>query len=216
MTKQHVPQVGEKGRVSQPAKIRPQKQTAKPAAKLQNPLSNRAIQRLLAQRSSDGAFDLDDATANRINQACSGGQALDGTVQTQMSESMGTNFSGVRVHTSSEAHALNEQLSAKAFTTGHDIFFRAGEYNPDSSSGQELIAHELTHVVQQGSGVVGGGGAMRVNPPGDQFEQEADSVAKTVTTGAPVPTAQRQELPEEEEDVAQMQELPEDELAEDS
>ncbi len=206
-------------------------------------LGNCAVQRLLAQRSGDGAFDLDDATANRINQARSGGQALDGPVQTQMSESMGADFSGVRVHTGSEAHQLNEQLSAKAFTTGQDVFFREGAYSPQSGSGQELIAHELTHVVQQGSGAVGGGSTMRVNAPGDEFEQEADSVAKTVTTGTPVPTAQRQELPEdevqtmrlqcqeveedeavqmqelpeEEEDVAQMQEMPEeDELAEDS
>lgn len=167
---------------------------------LQNHLGNAAIQRLLAQRSGgDGAFDLDEATAGRINAARSGGQALDGPVQTQMSQSMGADFSGVRVHTGSEAHQLNEQLSAKAFTTGSDIFFREGEYAPHSSGGQELIAHELTHVVQQGSGAVGGsGGAMRVNAPGDRFEQEADSVAKTVSSAGGAPAVQRQ-APEEEE-----------------
>ena len=111
---------------------------------------------------------------------------------------MGADFSGVRVHTGGEAHQLNEQLSAKAFTTGNDIFFRGGEYNPQSGSGQELLAHELTHVVQQSSGAVGGGsGAMRVNAPGDRFEQEADSVAKSVTNSPPA--VQRQETPEAEE-----------------
>lgn len=166
---------------------------------LQNHLGNAAVQRLLAQRAGGGAFDLDDATASRINAARGGGQALDGAVQTQMSQSMGADFSGVRVHTGSEAHHLNEQLSAKAFTTGSDIFFRDGAYSPGSSGGQELIAHELTHVVQQGSGAVGGsGGAMRVNAPGDRFEQEADSVAKTVTAASTTPAVQRQ-TPEEEE-----------------
>lgn len=184
---------------------------------LQNHLGNAAVQRLLAQRSGgDGAFDLDDATAGRINAARSGGQALDGAVQTQMSQSMGTDFSGVRVHTGSEAHQLNEQLSAKAFTTGQDIFFRAGEYNPGSSGGQELIAHELTHVVQQGSGTVSegvGSGAMRVNAPGDRFEQEADSVAKNVTTASNAPAVQRQ-TPEEEVQAKRLQraEMPEEEV----
>lgn len=182
---------------------------------LQTYLGNTAIQRLLAQRSGgDSAFDLDDATTDRINRARSSGKALDGAVQTQMSESMGTDFSGVRVHTGSDAHELNEQLNAKAFTTGQDIFFRSGEYSPGSSGGQELIAHELTHVVQQGSGAVGdGGGAMRVNAPGDQFEQEADSVAKTVTSGGATPAVQRADLPEEEVQTKRLQraELPEDE-----
>ncbi|MEZ4616978.1 MAG: DUF4157 domain-containing protein [Caldilineaceae bacterium] len=143
------------------------------------------------------------------------GQALDSTVQTQMGQSMGTDFSGVRVHTGSESHELNQELGAKAFTTGQDIFFRDGEYNPGSSSGQELIAHELTHVVQQSTGAVGsGGGAMRVNAPGDQFEHEADAVAKTVTSSASTPAVQRQELPEEEVQTQRIQreDLPEDEV----
>ncbi len=167
-------------------------------------LSNSSIQRLLAQRTSgDCAFDLDDITANRINQARGNGQALDGAVQKQMGESMGQDFSGVRVHTGSESHALNEQLNAKAFTTGSDIFFRDGAYSPQSSSGQELLAHELTHVVQQGSGAVGGGGsAMQVNAPGDRFEQEADAVSKAVTSTptaqSTAPAAQRQEMDKDE------------------
>lgn len=163
-------------------------------------LGNRALQRLLAQRSGGGGdFDLDDATATRINRSRGSGQPLDGSVQKQMGESMGSDFSGVRVHTGSESHQLNEQLNAKAFTTGSDIFFREGAYNPQSSSGQELIAHELTHVVQQSSGAVGGGGAgMKVNAPGDRFEQEADAVSKSVTSSAAAPSVQRMK-PEEDQ-----------------
>lgn len=188
-----------------------------PIVAMQNHLGNAAVQRMLAQRSGgEGAFDLDDQTASRINSARGSGQSLDGAVQQKMGESMGADFSGVRVHTGSESHQLNEQLSAKAFTTGNDIFFRGGEYNPQSSGGQELIAHELTHVVQQGSGAVGGGGsAMRVNAPGDRFEQEADSVAKTVTNASSAPSVQRA-TPEEEEPVQakriQRAEMPEEEV----
>ncbi len=191
-------------------------------------IGNTALQRLLAQRTGDAPFDLDDATAGRIHRARSGGQALDNAVQAQMGEAMGHDFSGVRVHTDGEAHALNEQLSAKAFTTGPDIFFRGGAYSPQSSAGQELLAHELTHVVQQASGVVDGGGAgMRVNAPGGRFEQEADAVAKAVTAAPAAPVVQRQAMPEEdelqasslqrqelnEEEALQMQTMPEEEDA---
>jgi hypothetical protein len=175
--------------------------------RLQQQVGNRAVQRLLAQRSGEGAFELDDDTTTRINQARGGGQALDSSVQEQMSANMGHDFSGVRVHTSSEADQLNQQLSAKAFTTGQDIFFRQGAYDPGSSGGQELIAHELTHVVQQGSGQVSsGGGGMTVNAPDDAYEQEADTVAKqAVNTSneagsqADVAGVQREGAPEEEE-----------------
>jgi hypothetical protein len=70
-----------------------------------------------------------------------------------MEGAMGTDFSSVRVHTGSESDSLNKSLSARAFTTGSDIFFRSGEYNPATTQGQQLLAHELTHVVQQGAAV---------------------------------------------------------------
>jgi hypothetical protein len=177
-------------------------------ARLQRQAGNRAVQRLLVQRqgSAEG-FELDDATAARINRARGRGQALDSAVQKQMGESMGHDFSGVRVHTSAEADELNRQLSARAFATGQDIFFRQGEYNPGSGNGRELVAHELSHVVQQGTGrVPGSGSGMTVRPAGDAFEQEADAQARQVAglgepTASPAsaPGVQRQEVPEDEE-----------------
>ena len=114
-----------------------------------------------------------------INRARGSGQPLESTVQEQMSHYLGHDFSGVRVHTGSEADTLNQQLSAKAFTTGRDIFFRRGTYYPGSSSGRELIAHELSHVVQQSKGRVRvGGGGMTVRPAADNFEREADAMGK--------------------------------------
>jgi hypothetical protein len=179
---------------------------------LQQTVGNQAVQRLLAQRSGDQPFDLDDDTAGRIGRERGGGQPLDSGVQAQMGEAVGGDFSGVRVHTSAESDALNRDLSARAFTTGQDIFFREGAYQPHSAGGQELLAHELTHVVQQGSGAVGGGsGRMQVNAPGDAFEQQADAVAHSFTGPAGAASGvQRQAAPEEEEEV-QIQAAPEEE-----
>jgi hypothetical protein len=179
-----------------------------PLSTLQQQIGNRAVQRLLAQRSGDGPFELDDDTASQIDQQRGGGQTLDSSVQTRMGDATGHDFKDVRVHTDPQAHTLNEQLGAKAFTTGRDIFFRSGAYDPGSTGGQELLAHELTHVVQQGTGQVSGGSKMTVNAPGDAFEQEADSVAKNFSTPGAEANVQR----ESEEDDVQMQEEEENDL----
>ncbi|MGI9302192.1 MAG: eCIS core domain-containing protein [Gammaproteobacteria bacterium] len=89
---------------------------------------------------------------SRINQARGGGHPLPDQTRSQMEQSLGTDLSGVRIHTDSRADSLNQSLQAKAFTTGSDLFFRRGTYNPDSSGGKQLLAHELTHVVQQNIG----------------------------------------------------------------
>ncbi|MFC2008189.1 DUF4157 domain-containing protein [Chloroflexota bacterium] len=86
----------------------------------------------------------------RINDAKGGGQPLAERIREPMEEAFGADFSDVRVHTDLEADELNQQLSAKAFTTDQDVFFRQGEYSPSSDTGRKLLAHELTHVVQQG------------------------------------------------------------------
>jgi hypothetical protein len=91
-----------------------------------------------------------DSIEARINNALGSGQPISDAVKKPMEPAFGIDFSDVRVHTDSEADALNKQLNAKAFTTGKDVFFREGEYSPGSDSGKKLIAHELTHVVQQG------------------------------------------------------------------
>jgi len=94
--------------------------------------------------------DLDSA----INSARGGGQFLDAGLQRSMGQAMGADFSGVKVHTDAKSDQLNQSIQAKAFTTGQDVFFRQGAYDPGSRGGQELIAHELTHVVQQNGGAV--------------------------------------------------------------
>ena len=173
-----------------------------PLASLQQTVGNRAVQRLIAQRKGDGAFALDDETADRIGGARGGGKALDPGMQEGMGQSIGHDFSGVRVHTSPEASELTRDLHAKAFTTGQDIFFREGTYNPASSDGQKLIAHELTHVVQQGGGGTGASlGRMTVHGPNDTFEQQADAVADKAVQRAEEEDLQTQAEPEEEEEI---------------
>ena len=85
-----------------------------------------------------------------IAQARGGGQPLAQSIRAPIEQAMGADFSGVKVHTDTQSDRLNRSVQAKAFTTGQDVFFRQGEYNPGSRGGQELIAHELTHVLQQG------------------------------------------------------------------
>ncbi|WP_051044233.1 eCIS core domain-containing protein [Baaleninema simplex] len=69
-----------------------------------------------------------------------------------MESRFGADFSGVRVHTDTASVQMNREVGAKAFTHGQDVFFNAGRFNPGSSSGRELLAHELTHTVQQTGG----------------------------------------------------------------
>lgn len=77
------------------------------------------------------------------------GHPLDLKLQQSMGQAMSADFSGVRVHTDSQSDQLNRSIQAKAFTTGQDVFFRQGTYQPGHREGQALIAHELAHVIQQ-------------------------------------------------------------------
>ena len=105
------------------------------------------LQRVRAVGGEDAPSDIETG----INRAKGGGQPLDTGLQRSMGQAMGADFSGVRVHTDTQSDQLNQSIQAKAFTTGQDVFFRSGEYNPGSKGGQELIAHELTHTIQQRS-----------------------------------------------------------------
>ena len=103
----------------------------------------------IIQRTSAAGFATDDAFENNLNTQRGGGNPLPASLRADFEPKFGADFSGVRVHTNTASHQLNQSIQAKAFTTGQDVFFRQGAYDPGSRGGQELIAHELTHVVQQ-------------------------------------------------------------------
>lgn len=98
-----------------------------------------------------GSFDVGQDFEKQLSAARGGGKSLDSSLQAKMGDAMGADFSGVRVHEDGASDALNSSIQARAFTTGSDIYFKQGEYNPSSTEGQKLLAHELTHTVQQGA-----------------------------------------------------------------
>jgi hypothetical protein len=94
-------------------------------------------------------FDAGSMVEDQLHAQKGSGSPLPGEVRAFMEPRFGADFSGVRVHTGGEASQLNRQLSAQAFTHGQDIYVGEGHYSPGSEAGQRLLAHELTHVVQQ-------------------------------------------------------------------
>lgn len=100
-------------------------------------------------------------TSAAIDAARGGGQQMDPGTLSRMEGAFGADLSDVRIHADGHAASLSRDLNAKAFTTGKDVFFGAGEYDPKSRAGTEVLAHELTHTIQQSGGVQGGGEASR-------------------------------------------------------
>ena len=120
--------------------------------------------------------DLNSQISNEIQRARGGGMPLDTGLQNQMGGHFGRSFDGVRVHTDQRADRLSQQIQARAFTIGNDIFFRQGAYEPHSGAGRRTLMHELTHVTQQ-SGGASSGGTLKLGDPNDRHEHEAERVA---------------------------------------
>ena len=99
-----------------------------------------------------GGLPVDGEVEAGIQSARGGGRPVSRDVADAVGQASGADLSGVRVHTDSHADGLSRSLQARAFTTGSDIFFQSGAYDPSSSSGRETLAHELAHVAQQGGG----------------------------------------------------------------
>jgi hypothetical protein len=105
-------------------------------------------------RNPAGGFEASDDIKSRLTNLKGNGSPLPDELRADVEARFGTDFSAVRVHADGEAGKLNRDLRARAFTHGSDIYFGAGRYDPDSSAGRRLLAHELTHVVQQTGGRV--------------------------------------------------------------
>lgn len=135
----------EADRVAQEVMSRPVSRQSIDEAAPSRPLRRSAVQCLPTGEGVAVGADVQQA----IHRAGGGGQSLPDTVRAPMEHTLDADFSGVRVHTNAQADQLTRSLQAHAFTAGKDIFFRRGDYDPGSCSGQTLLAHELAHVLQQ-------------------------------------------------------------------
>ncbi|MDQ3365471.1 MAG: DUF4157 domain-containing protein [Myxococcota bacterium] len=99
--------------------------------------------------------------------------------------SLGVDLGAVRVHTGDASATANDAVGARAYTTGHDIHFGAGQYDPSSTAGEHLLAHEVAHTVQQAGSAQRQQFKLEVSAPHDPLEHEADRAADALIAGAP-------------------------------
>lgn len=92
---------------------------------------------------------VNEGVESDLNSSKDGGKRMDANTKQEMEAGFGADFSDVNIHTDSKAVQMSEQLGAQAFTHGNDVYFNKGKYNPDSKEGKHLLAHELTHTIQQ-------------------------------------------------------------------
>jgi len=163
---------------------------------LQCYLSNSALQRAAQEDSSAASLRVE----HTLERERGNGQMMVASVREQMGDAFGSSFDDVRVHTGRTAADLSGSLGARAFAYGNDLYFAAGEYEPETVSGQRLLAHELAHVVQQTRGT-----KLIVGSVDDPSEKQADRAANEVVGAirASGQNAQRQAEEEEEEEMIQ-------------
>jgi hypothetical protein len=118
------------------------------------------------------------------------GEPLNASTRAAMEPRFGHDFSRVRVHADNRAAASAEQANASAYTVGRDIVFAGGQYKPQTATGRDLLAHELTHVVQQKDAAARAGNEQLITEPIHHLEQEADRVAARATS-APIASLHR-------------------------
>jgi hypothetical protein len=109
-------------------------------------------QQVMRQTGAGAGMAAPPGFSDQLHAAGSGSALPEGT-RRNMEQGFGADFSGVRIHTGEQAAQLNNSISARAFTLGSDIYFNQGAYAPHSAEGQRLLAHELTHTIQQSGGV---------------------------------------------------------------
>ncbi|ASU33918.1 eCIS core domain-containing protein [Mucilaginibacter xinganensis] len=101
------------------------------------------------QAKGEGAGTVSDAVSGKIKSSMGGGGQMQADTRSFMESRFGADFGNVKIHNNDEAAQLNRSLNAKAFTVSNNIYFNSGQYQPETDSGKHLLAHELTHVIQQ-------------------------------------------------------------------
>ena len=133
-----------------------------------------AVQRQLAELDAEATRPI----LERIQARRGGGSPLPPAVQRHLEQGLNHDLSRVRIHDDAEADQLSKGVNALAFTTGTDIFFQSGRFSPNTQTGLELLAHEVTHTVQQSRGQVSQG----VDPDAG-LEQEARQMGQKLSRG---------------------------------
>jgi len=98
----------------------------------------------------NSGISVSSSFAASLNSSKGGGSALPQNTRGFMENAFSADFSSVKIHSDSQASEMSESIHAKAFTYGNDIYFSIGEYHPNTNRGKHLLAHELTHTLQQG------------------------------------------------------------------
>jgi hypothetical protein len=126
------------------------------------------------QTKSNGDGAVSSAVSGQIQSSRGNGTEMDSSTKSFMNSRFASDFSRVQIHTDSQSVQLNQDLNARAFTVGNDIYFNQGQYRPQSPDGKKLLAHELTHVQQQDSGII----RRCVNP--EKNDPLYDAIAKQI------------------------------------
>lgn len=118
------------------------------------PLNEEETEKIFRTRGTPGYTPhVTSELESQIDSLRGGGQPLSGSVRAFFEPRFGQDFSQVRIHADSQASELARGVNARAFTLGQDVVFGAGEYEPETSKGQKLLSHELTHVIQQNADI---------------------------------------------------------------
>jgi hypothetical protein len=137
------------------------------------------------EQAAGGAFEAGAGFEARLKSSQGGGQAMPGETREFMENRFGADFSGVRLHTDSSAAQLSRDVQAQAFTHGQDIYLGEGKYNPQSETGKALLAHELTHTIQQGGAQVKNSSAVQGKAVGTPVLQRLMAVDVATTRISP-------------------------------
>jgi hypothetical protein len=109
-----------------------------------------AVEENVLQTKGNGTPEITPSFEQELQRSKGGGSPLPDNTRLHMENTMGADFSRVQIHNNAGAVQLSRSIQAQAFTHGRDIYFNEGKYSPDTDSGQHLLAHELTHTIQQG------------------------------------------------------------------
>ena len=128
-----------------------EKDKLKGVQKKDNPDMEKEKKKPVQAKQETNSGHASSAVSSKIERSAGKGNALPAKTLNEMSSSFGVNFSDVNIHKDNDASEMNKELNAQAFTHGKDIYFNEGKFDPENPKGKSLLAHELTHVVQQNS-----------------------------------------------------------------